>query len=86
MAVINGIKAKQRGEEADIGLGKYFAGQVAVLRQVLFPAVEGVEKFDDGLVISLLCGGKAGAVDSVIDRAVDSVDELVDAGAKVDRA
>ena len=76
--VVDGVEAQQRRQQAPVGLGDRVAGQVAAVGQQRLEPVERGEDTAVGLVVGLLRAGEAGAVDAVLELAVDPVVELVD--------
>ena len=75
MPVIDGIEADLRGEQADVGLGQVFTGQIACVSQQCLQFVEHDEQFIEGFFVSVLGGSKARAVDAVVHRRVDALIE-----------
>ena len=78
MAVVDGVEAGQRGEEADVGLGDGVAHQVALAGQALLEPVQGGPEPVVGGVVGLLGAGEAAAVDAVVDLGEDPLVDGVD--------
>ena len=54
-----------------------------MLRQDLFQFVERIENIAKGLLVGGLRGGKAGAINTVVDIRIDQVVELIDLAAQI---
>mmetsp|Transcript_20721 Transcript_20721/g.58992 ORF Transcript_20721/g.58992 Transcript_20721/m.58992 type:complete len:230 (+) Transcript_20721:99-788(+) len=79
VAVVHLVKAHERDEETDVGLGDLVAaGDVALLGQDVLGAIEARENISDCLLVRLLRLREAGAVDAVVDLRVDPLVDRVD--------
>jgi len=71
MAVIDRIKPDQRREQAPVSFSEFASTKVSIVRQVLFNAVQCFKKFNEGLCVSSLSGGKSTPVDTVIESSLN---------------
>lgn len=78
VAVVDGVEAHERREEAHVGLGDVVADEVATGRQALLEQVEVLPQPAVGLVVGILGAGEAAAVDTVVDVAVDRLADRLD--------
>ncbi len=78
VSVVHRIEAHQGGEQADIGLGQVFAGQVAAFAEQAFQVVQLLEQLDEGLLVGVLASGEASTVHAVVDRRIDASVEAFD--------
>ena len=78
VAVVDGVEAHERREEAHVGLGDVVADEVAPSRQALLEQVEVVPQPAVGLVVGVLGAGEAAPVDTVVDVAVDRLAHRLD--------
>jgi hypothetical protein len=65
VAVVDGVEAHERREEAPVGLCDAIPTKVAVLSEHVLPVVTGVEELRDGLLVDFLLGGEARVVDAI---------------------
>ena len=72
------VEADERHEQADVGLRELIAGNVALLGENLFALVQRREQLVEGLLVGLLHGGEAAAVDAVVDGVVGPAVDLFD--------
>lgn len=77
------IEADQGHEQADVGLRELIAGDVALLGENLLALVQRREELVEGLLVGLLHGGEAAAVDAVVDGVVGPAVDLLDVGLEV---
>src|SRR5215204_3239375 len=78
VSMVNGVEAHQGGKQAPVGLRHAVAAQVAPPSENILPIIQRIEDVGYGIVVHLLLGGEAGAIDAVVDGLVDSVNGLVD--------
>ena len=77
VAVVDGVEARQGGEQPHVGLGDRPAHQVAAVGEALFEPVHRGPQPVVGLVVGLLRAGEAAAVDTVVDLGEDPLHHLV---------
>ena len=85
MAEVDRIEADEGGEQAPVGLGQPLADEEALVRE---PRLEDVERFEqrpERLLVGLLGGREAGAIDAVVDGRVDARVQRVDLAPKLGR-
>ena len=79
VAVVHGVEAHQRREEAPVGLGdRVVADEVALAAEQLLELVECREQLGVRLLVRGLARREAGAVDAVVDGVVDALVDGVD--------
>jgi hypothetical protein len=66
VAVVHGVEAHERGEQADVGFGEPVAHQVAARRQPFLHPVEPGEHEIHGALVHALRGREAGHINTVI--------------------
>ncbi|MNI60263.1 hypothetical protein D3C73_1154610 [compost metagenome] len=81
MAVVHRVEADQRGEQADVGFGQVFAGQVAIGTQQFFQVIEFREQTIERFFVSLLRSGEACAVHTVVHRRINPLVQRIDLAA-----
>jgi len=82
VAVVHRVEADERGEQSPVGLGQVLTGEIAQLVEATLQPVQRTEYLREGLLIGFLAGGKAGPVDTVVDRRVDTRVERIDLAAQ----
>ncbi|MNL65892.1 hypothetical protein D3C87_1902880 [compost metagenome] len=82
MPVVHRIEANQRGEQADVRFGQVLASQVAVGAQQQLQVVQFGKHLIEGLFISLLRGGKPGAVHAIVHRRINPLVQRIDLSAQ----
>ena len=82
VADVDRIEADERREQAHVGLGDPFAGQVALAGELVVELVQGPEQRARRLLVGLLATREAGLVDAVVDVLVDQRVDRVDRGAE----
>jgi hypothetical protein len=82
MADVDRIEADERREQADIGFGDPLADQIALARQPRLEFIGGLEQRAHRLLIGVLQGREAGAIDAVVDRLEDLLVERIDLAAQ----
>ncbi|MNP08999.1 hypothetical protein D3C76_1010880 [compost metagenome] len=80
--MVHRIEAHQGGEQAHIGLGQVFPGQVAIAAQQVFQVVQFVEHFVKRSLVGFLRSGKACAIHAVVHRRVDAFVQRLDGRAQ----
>ena len=83
MRVIDRVEAHGAGEHPPVGLGQPVPGQVAVAGQHVVGPCHCLEDGADGLVIGLLPGGEARAIDPVVEVRINAVVHGLDGVAQV---
>src|SRR3990172_104469 len=78
VTVINQVEAQQRRERAPVRLGDALPRQVSPLTELFFQSVETYENLAPGVIVSLLAAREAGAVDAVVEVAVNEIVDAVD--------
>ncbi len=78
MAVVDGVEAHERREQAPVGFGEQIADQIALKSQPPFKPLQAAKQLCDSRFVSFLTRGEACAVDAVVDRLVDPTVDLVD--------
>ncbi len=82
MGVVDRVEPYQRGEKAHVGLREMRAAQPAAPGQAPLQPVERGEQRLHRLLVLVLRGGEAGAIDAVVDGAIDALVEAVDLGSQ----
>ncbi|STX14334.1 Uncharacterised protein [Kytococcus sedentarius] len=78
--LVHRVEAHQRGEQPDVGLGDVLAHQVAAVGQVLLQPVQRRPEPVVGVLVGLLVGREAAAVDAVVHLGVDALHDRVHLG------
>ncbi len=80
--VVHRIEAHQGSEQAHIGLGQVFPGQVAIAAEQVFQVVQFVEHFVKCSLVGFLRSGKTCAIHAVVHRRVDALVQRFDGRAQ----
>jgi hypothetical protein len=78
VAVVDGVEAHQRREQAHVGLGDGVADEIALPGEAVREPVEPLEQTGVRLVVRLLAAGEAAPVDAVVDVPEHDLADRVD--------
>src|SRR6185312_17033851 len=86
MRVVNLVEARERREQAPVGLGELLPREIATLAEQPLQPAQAVEYLPERLLVRLLQAGEAGAVDAVVDGVIDARVERVELLTQLGRA
>src|SRR5688572_335417 len=73
MAVVDRVEADEGAEELPVGIDNNVAEQETLIGEATFHFVERIEQLAAGPFVGALAGGKAGAVNAVVDVLVKEI-------------
>ena len=78
VSVIHRVKSNQRSKQADIRLGERVVAKIAMIGQVRIDMIQLGKHLSVGLRIGILTCRKAGPINAVVNRWIDSVIPVID--------